>query len=201
MKKISVLAVVGGISDRSLNRQLFDSILTIEQDLEFKQAQISPLPFFNQDLEMDPPETVVRFKEQIRESDAVLFVTPEYNRSIPGVLKNAIDWGSRPMGRNCWENKPAAMMGVSMSKFGTLSAQAHLRIILNYLNMRVMTQPEFCLSANSNAMNAEYFKEGFFRKKTEGFLYSFKEWIEFLSEKETNFTKIKLSLFSYSQET
>jgi chromate reductase len=201
MKKISVMTLVGGLSDHSLNRKLYESLSPMDHDLDFKCAQIEKLPYFNQDLEMDPPQVVVQFKEQIKESDAVLFVTPEYNRSIPGVLKNAIDWGSRPMGNNCWSNMPAAIMGVSRSKLGTFSAQVHLRIILSFLHMKVMSQPEYCLTADSNILTSkEYFLEGKLKDKADYFLSSFKEWIEFLNEKNTNFAKVKLSLFSYSQE-
>src|SRR4051812_39838995 len=97
METIKLLTLVGGISSKSLNKRYFNAIKDLAPEgFEFIEIDISKLPFFSQDLEFDPPDIVTEYKEKIREADAVLFITPEYNRSIPGVLKNAIDWGSRP---------------------------------------------------------------------------------------------------------
>jgi len=100
------------------------------------------IPIFNQDHEQDPPPAVVEFKRRIRDADAILFVTPEYNYSIPGVLKNAIDWASRPYGDNAWDGKATAVMGASPGVIGTARAQYHLRQTFVFLNMFAVNQPE-----------------------------------------------------------
>lgn len=144
MEPINVLVLVGGISRNSINKMFYQSILELSpQGFQLETFDISKLPFFSQDLELDPPDIVSEFKERIREAQAVLFITPEYNRSFPGVLKNAIDWGSRPYGMNLWEKKPAAVIGASIGNIGTFGAQHHLRQVLAYLNMYVLGQPEF----------------------------------------------------------
>ena len=153
MEPIKTLTLIGGISRDSLNKRFFSAIQQLEIDaFEFNVFDISRLPFFSQDLENDPPDYVTGYKERIRECDALLIVTPEYNRSVPGVLKNAIDWGSRPYGQNLWDKKPAAIMGASIGNIGTFGAQHHLRQMFAYLNMHVMGQPEFYFNA-SNAFD------------------------------------------------
>jgi NAD(P)H-dependent FMN reductase len=148
MMKIKVLTLVGGISRESINKKLFSAIRDMDlSNFEFITFDIAKLPFFSQDLEIDPPDQVTTYKELIREANAVLFITPEYNRSLPGVLKNAIDWGSRPYGMNLWQKKPAAILGASVGNVGTFGAQHHLRQVLTYLNMYTLGQPEFYFNA------------------------------------------------------
>jgi chromate reductase, NAD(P)H dehydrogenase (quinone) len=155
MESNKVLTLVGGISRDSLNKKFYESIKDLNlKKFEFIDYDISKLPFFSQDIEMDPPDSVTRFKEKIRDCDALLLITPEYNRSFPGVLKNAIDWGSRPYGQNLWDSKPAALLGASPGNIGTFGAQHHLRQVLAYLNMHAMGQPEFYFNA-SNSFNEE----------------------------------------------
>jgi chromate reductase, NAD(P)H dehydrogenase (quinone) len=155
MENFKTLTLVGGISRNSLNKKFYQSILELSPiGYEFETFDISKLPFFSQDLEMDPPDIVSEFKEKIREAQAVLLITPEYNRSLPGVLKNALDWGSRPYGMNLWGKKPAAVMGASIGSIGTFGAQHHLRQILAYLDMVVMGQPELYFNA-SDAFNEQ----------------------------------------------
>lgn len=150
MKRIKTLTLVGGISRDSLNKKLYNAILEFSlEDYQFENFEISKLPFFSQDLEMDPPDSVTLFKEKIREADALLVITPEYNRSFPGVLKNAIDWGSRPYGHNLWEKKAAAILGASPGNIGTFGAQHHLRQVMAYLDMYVLGQPEFYFNATN----------------------------------------------------
>src|SRR4029077_6804387 len=103
---------------------------------------IDGFPGFNQDLDQEPPEKVIEFKQKIREADAILFSSPEYNYSIPGVLKNAIDWASRPYGDSAWEGKPAAIMGASPGAVGTARMQYHLRQVMVFLNMYPLNKPE-----------------------------------------------------------
>jgi chromate reductase len=153
MESFKVLTLIGGISRDSLNKRFFNSIRKLELEaFDFDVFDISRLPYFSQDLENDPPDYVTNYKEKIRECDALLIVTPEYNRSVPGVLKNAIDWGSRPYGQNLWDKKPAAILGASIGNIGTFGAQHHLRQMFAYLNMYVLGQPEFYFNA-SNAFD------------------------------------------------
>jgi NAD(P)H-dependent FMN reductase len=138
MKK-KILTLVGGISKESINKKLFISIKkNAPENFEFTEFDISSLPFYSQDLESDPPEKVKELKERIKNSDGVLIVTPEYNRSIPGVLKNAIDWASRPYGASVWSKKRAAIIGMTPGNTGTMSAQQHLRFILNCVDVLVL---------------------------------------------------------------
>lgn len=150
MENFRIFTLVGGISRESLNKRFFQSIVDLKPEgFEFETFDISKLPFFSQDLENDPPDVVTEFKEKIREADGILFVTPEYNRSFPGVLKNAIDWGSRPYGMSLWDKKVAAVIGASPGNIGTFGAQHHLRQVLAYLNMHVLGQPEFYFNATA----------------------------------------------------
>lgn len=179
MQQLKILTLVGGISQHSLNQKLFHAFREIVgNEAELFSFEISQLPYFSQDLELDPPDTVTEFKQQIKESDAVLFITPEYNRSLPGVLKNAIDWGSRPYGQNLWENIPAAILGASIGNIGTFGAQHHLRQILSYLNLLTMNQPEFYFNG-AQAFNEE---SKLIDNKTHhlllNFWTAFREWIE-----------------------
>jgi chromate reductase len=113
------------------------------------------IPIFNQDEESTPPARVVELKRRVREADAILFVTPEYNYSVPGVLKNAIDWASRPYGDNAWEGKPAAIMGASVGAIGTARAQYHLRQIFVFLNIFPVNQPEVMIGDAAQRFDAE----------------------------------------------
>ncbi len=144
-----ILALVGGISKGSINQKLFKAMQEIApHDYQLEQFDLSQIPFFSQDLEVDPPGLVNQLKEKIKEAHAILFITPEYNRSFPGVFKNAIDWASRPYGQSAWVGKRAGVMGASVGNIGTFGAQHHLRQVLAYLDMKVMGQPEFYLNAS-----------------------------------------------------
>lgn len=140
---LRIATLVGSLREASINRRFTEALIRLApDDLRFEPVAIGDLPLFNQDVEAEPSEPVDRFKATIRESDGVLFATPEYNRSIPGVLKNAIDHGSRPYGQSVWAGKPAGIVGVSVGKIGTAAAQQHLRAILAYLDMPTLGQPE-----------------------------------------------------------
>jgi chromate reductase len=139
--KIAVL--VGSLRRESFNRRLADAIVKLApSEFEFTQLRIDDLPLYNQDDDINQPEPVKRLKNEIAESDGIMFVTPEYNRSVPGVLKNALDHASRPYGQSAWGGKPAGVLGVSVGANGTAMAQQHLRNILAYLDMPTMGQPE-----------------------------------------------------------
>lgn len=138
-----IAVVVGSLRKDSINRKLAGAIEKLaESRIRFTYPDIGKLPHYNEDLWASIPESVTEFKQQISASDAVLWVTPEYNRSLPGVLKNAIDWGSRPQGKNSWAGKPVSIVGTSPGAIGTAVAQAHLRSILPVLGMVPMGQPE-----------------------------------------------------------
>ena len=153
---ISIAVVVGSIRKDSFNRQLANALSRLApQDFEFRQLRIDDLPLYNQDDDANPHANVRRFKSEVSAADGIIFVTPEYNRSVPGVLKNAIDHASRPYGQSVWQGKPAGIIGISVGAIGTALAQGHLRKICGYLDMPTMGQPEAYLQV----------KEGFFDDK------------------------------------
>jgi chromate reductase len=143
MAKFKVGYFVGSLSSTSINRELSRVLIRLAPaDFGFHEIPIGELPLYSPDYDSDyPPEAVV-LKDAIRNSDAVLFVTPEYNRSIPGALKNAIDWASRPWGQNAFDHIPAAVVGASIGQIGTAVAQQSLRAVLSFCNARQMTAPE-----------------------------------------------------------
>jgi chromate reductase, NAD(P)H dehydrogenase (quinone) len=134
---------VGSLSSTSINRELSQVLINLAPDnLEFTEIPIGNLPIYSPDHDANYPPEATALKEAIRRSDAVLFVTPEYNRSIPGALKNAIDWASRPWGQNSFDHIPAAVIGASIGQIGTAVAQQSLRAVLSFTNARQMTAPE-----------------------------------------------------------
>ncbi|MCW3493326.1 NADPH-dependent FMN reductase [Microbacterium sp. SSM24] len=134
---------VGSLSSTSINRILARALIRISpDDLEFSEIPIRDLPLYSQDYDADYPPEALALKDSIRGAQAVLFVTPEYNRSIPGGLKNAIDWASRPWGQNSFDHIPAAVIGASIGSIGTAVAQQSLRGVLSFCNARQMTAPE-----------------------------------------------------------
>jgi chromate reductase len=137
------VAFSGSLQKKSLNTALLHGLIELKgEGVNIEVLPIGNLPLFNQDLEPNPPTEVTLLKQKIENSDGVIFVTPEYNRSIPGVLKNAIDWASRPYGKNSFAGKKALVMGATGGSIGTSLAQQHLKSILLYLDMRVIGQPE-----------------------------------------------------------
>ena len=148
MSTYPIAVIVGSLRRDSFNRQLADAIAKLAPpEISFTQANIGDLPLYNQDSDANPPPSVVRFKGEIAAAKGLLFVTPEYNRSLPGVLKNAIDQGSRPYGQSVWAGKPAGVLGVSVGAIGTAMAQQHLRNILAYLDVPTLGQPEAFIQA------------------------------------------------------
>ena len=149
MSKV-VLAISGSLRKDSLTTKLTKTFGELAPEgIEFRLADISRLPLYNQDLELPEPDFLLEFKEQIKPADGILLVTPEYNRSIPPVLKNALDWASRPQvrpGTGVWANRATALAGCSPYGLGAVNAVFHLRQVLTFLNMPVMQQPEFYLS-------------------------------------------------------
>ena len=140
---IRILGIAGSLRKASFNRGALSAAVELVPDgVTMEIFELDDIPGFNQDEERDPPAKVIELKRKIREADAILFVTPEYNYSVPGVLKNAIDWASRPYGDSAWNGKPAAIMGASVGAIATARAQYHLRQIMVFLNMFPVNQPE-----------------------------------------------------------
>jgi chromate reductase len=143
MSSTRIAVIVGSLRKDSFNRKLALALAALApKDFTFEHLRIDDLPLYNQDNDANPPAQVKRLKSEIASAQGLLFVTPEYNRSIPGVLKNAIDHASRPYGQNAWGGKPAAVIGVSVGAIGTSLAQQHLRNVLAYLDVPTMGQPE-----------------------------------------------------------
>jgi len=139
----NVAVVVGSLRKDSVSRKLAKAFAALTPNLKFDIIEIGDLPHFDQDLESDPPAQWVRFREQIAAHDAVLFVTPEFNRSVPGALKNAIDVGSRPYGASVWNGKPGAVISVSPGGIGGFGANHHLRQSLAFLNVPLLSQEAY----------------------------------------------------------
>lgn len=141
--KIKVLGFAGSLRKGSYNRAVLRAATEVAPpEVELETFDLEGIPPFSEDIEKDPPEKVRQFKARIRAADAILIVTPEYNYSIPGVLKNAIDWASRPYGDNALDSKPVAIMGASIGTLGTARAQYHLRQCCVFLNMYPLNRPE-----------------------------------------------------------
>ena len=134
---------VGSLSSKSINRILAKALIRLApEELEFTEIPIGDLPLYSPDFDDNYPPEALALKEAINRSDAILFVTPEYNRSIPGALKNAIDWASRPWGQSSFHHIPAAVIGASIGSIGTAVGQQSLRAVLSFVNARQMTSPE-----------------------------------------------------------
>jgi chromate reductase len=147
MKKLQILGIAGSLRSASLNRSALRAAQQlVPEDAEMSIFDLKGIPVFNADEENPLPPIVAEFKAKIRAADAILFVTPEYNYSIPGVLKNAIDWASRPYGDNSWEHKPVAIMGASPGMLGSARAQYHLRQTFVFLNMHPLNRPEVMIA-------------------------------------------------------
>jgi chromate reductase len=144
---ITILGIAGSLRAGSFNRAALVAAQSLVPDgARIEIFELKGIPPFNQDEDQHPPAIVSELKARIRAADAILFATPEYNYSIPGVLKNAIDWASRPYGDNAWDGKPAAIMGASVGAIGTARAQYHLRQICVFLNLHVLNRPEVMIS-------------------------------------------------------
>ena len=148
MAQYVIAVVVGSLRRDSFNRKLATAVVKLAPaEFSFRQLEIADLPLYNQDDDANPAEAVKRLKGEVAGAQGILFVTAEYNRSIPGVLKNAIDHASRPYGQSAWAGKPAGILGVSIGAVGTATAQQHLRNVLAYLDMPTLGQPEAFIQA------------------------------------------------------
>ena len=142
----TVAVLVGSLRKDSVNRRTAEALAAVTPNLKFNFVEVGDLPFFDQDLESDPPAQWVRVRQEIAAADAVLFVTPEYNRGLPAVLKNAIDVASRPYGHSVWNGKPGAIISVTIGSQGAILANHQLRQSLVFLNVPTLQQPEAYIS-------------------------------------------------------
>ncbi|MGV8932755.1 MAG: NAD(P)H-dependent oxidoreductase [Luteimonas sp.] len=171
MAKTRVAVFVGSLRKDSFNRKLARAVEKLAPtDFEFNHVRIDNLPLYNQDFDGDYPAEPARLKKDVEAADALLFVTPEYNRSVPGVLKNAIDIGSRPWGTNSFAGKPAGVLGVSIGAIGTALAQQHLRNVLAYLDVPTLGQPEVFLQFKDGLIDDD---GGIADEKTRKFLQGY----------------------------
>lgn len=155
-EKIRILGIPGSLRKGSYNRGVLKAAVELAPDgAEITIFELDGIPVFNQDQDQNPPERVTEFKRKISEADAILFSTPEYNYSIPGVLKNAIDWASRPYGQSAWDGKPAAIMGASVGAIATARAQYDLRKIMVFLNMFPLNRPEVMVGNAAEQFDAD----------------------------------------------
>ena len=179
--KIAIL--VGSLREASLNRKVARSICAIRNDnLDCSMIEIGDLPLYNQDYDANPPEQYVRFRQQIADADGVLFVSPEYNRGIPGVLKNAIDVGSRPYGQSAFDKKPAAIVTASPGSIGGFGANHQIRQAAVFLNMPVMQQPEAYLGhVNDDSFDEDgCLKEGPLKDLVSVLAHAFANWVDMI---------------------
>jgi chromate reductase len=176
-QKVAVL--VGSLRGHSLNRRAANALARLAPaGMELSIVEIGQLPLYCEDLDDDPPRPWISFREQIKTADAVLFVTPEYNRSVPGALKNAIDVGSRPYGQSVWNGKPGAVMSVAPGAIGGFGANHHLRQSMVFLNVPMMQQPEAYVGGAANLFDdAGAVTNESTRKFFEDFITAFSAWI------------------------
>ncbi|MDP1574621.1 MAG: NADPH-dependent FMN reductase [Coxiellaceae bacterium] len=180
MKKFKIAIIVGSLRKDSHNLKLAKAIVKLGADkLDAHISVIADLPLFNQDLENQFPPQAARLKQEIESADAVLFVTPEYNRSVPAVLKNAIEWASAPYGKNSFAKKPAALCGASVGVIGSACAQSALKPTLSYLDVSLMGQPEVYLHFKDHLIDFDgNIGDAGTQKFLQGFVDQFVNWIE-----------------------
>lgn len=154
--KLKIIGICGSLRKKSINRILLEMVKEyIPENTQFEIVEIGNLPFFNQDNETNPPSEVIQFRNTIKNADAIIFTTPEYNYSISAVLKNAIEWGSRPYGLVVLNGKPVAIMGASTGMIGTARAQGHLRQICAQVNMYPLNKPEVLVTSANEKIDQD----------------------------------------------
>jgi|TARA_R100000306_G_C4350483_1_gene129871 chromate reductase len=184
MKKYKIAVIVGSLRKESFNLKTANAMMAMApESLSMELLDISGLPWFNEDLEENPPKEWVDLRKEIKAADGLLFFTPEYNRSVPGVLKNAIDVGSRPYGKNSWDGKPAAIVSVSIGAISGFGANHHLRQSLTFVNVPAMAQPEAYLGGAADLFDD---KGKLTNASTKDFLKSFmgafEKWVHTIAK-------------------
>ena len=178
-----IAIIVGSLREGSLNRKVARSICALRgENLDCSMIEIGDLPLYNQDLDANPPEQWTRFREVVGAADGVLFVSPEYNRGIPGVLKNAIDVGSRPYGQSVFDKKPAAIVTASPGSIGGFGANHQIRQAAVFLNMPIMAQPEAYLGhvTDDSFDESGCLKEGPLKELVTKLAHAFHDWVEMI---------------------
>ena len=179
MSTINIAVVVGSLRKDSFNRKLAHGLAKlVPAGVNLQVIEIGDLPIYDQDQDGAQAPAVKRFKDEIAAAQGVLFITPEYNRSIPGVLKNAIDQASRPYGQSVWSGKPAGVLGVSVGAIGTALAQQHLRNILAYLDMPTLGQPEVFIQAKDGLFDADGGIGAASRQFLQGWMDRYVAWVK-----------------------
>ena len=179
MSQINIAVIVGSLRRDSFNAKLAQAIAKLAPaDFTFKHSQIGDLPLYNQDDDANQAPQVKRLKAEIAAAQGLLFVTPEYNRSIPGVLKNAIDHASRPYGQSAFAGKPAGVIGVSVGAIGTAVAQQHLRNILAYLDVPTLGQPEAFIQAKEGLFESDGSIGAASRQFLQGWMDRYVAWVK-----------------------
>jgi chromate reductase, NAD(P)H dehydrogenase (quinone) len=179
MAQYNIAVIVGSIRKDSFNKKLARALEKLfPADFSFTHVRIDDLPLYNQDDDGNPAPSVVRLKGEIKAAQGLLFVTPEYNRSIPGVLKNAIDHASRPYGQSAWDGKPAGVIGASVGAIGTALSQQHLRNILAYLNAPTLGQPEAFIHNKEGLYEADGSLSEGSRKFLQGWVEAYVGWVK-----------------------
>ena len=179
MSEYPIAVIVGSLREGSFNRQLATAMARMAPaGFELQQLDIGNLPLYNQDSDASQHANVVELKARISASKGVIFVTPEYNRSMPGVLKNAIDHASRPYGKSAWQGKPAGVIGASVGAIGSALAQQHLRNVLAYLDMPTMGQPEAFIQAKDGLFDADGNVAEPSRKFVQTWLDAYVSWVK-----------------------
>ena len=178
---LTILGIAGSLRKNSYNRAALRAAQQLAPEgTKIEIFELQGIPVFNQDEEQNPPDNVKQLKAQVRAADAILFVTPEYNYSIPGVLKNAIDWASRPYGDNAWKGKPVAVMGASVGALGTARAQYHLRQAFVFLDMFPLNKPEVMIgNASQRFDEAGDLVDPDTKKLIRALLESFANWTRY----------------------
>ena len=180
MSKVHTVAVlVGSLRKQSINRKVALALVELAPaNLQLKIVEIGDLPLYNEDIDVTPPAAYSTFRQHVSSSDAVLFVTPEYNRSVPAPMKNAIDVGSRPYGKSAWAGKPGAVISVSPGAIGGFGANHHLRQSLVFLNVPCMQQPEAYLGGAGSAFDEAGKLSESVRPFLQGFINAYADWVE-----------------------
>ncbi|NYT85994.1 NADPH-dependent FMN reductase [Pollutimonas harenae] len=179
MAQYQIAVVVGSLRKDSFNRQLAHALIKLApSEFTFKFLDIGALPLYNQDDDDHQAEAVQNMKAEITASQGLLFVTPEYNRSMPGVLKNALDHASRPYGKNAWSGKPAGVIGASIGGIGTALAQQHLRNVLAYLDAPTLGQPEAFIHAKEGLFNDDGSIGAGSKDFLQGWMNSYAAWVK-----------------------
>lgn len=179
MSQYTIAVIVGSLRKDSLNRALAGALARLAPpEFAFRPVEIGDLPLYNQDDDANQAPAVKRLKGEIAAANGLLFVTPEYNRSMPGVLKNAIDHASRPYGQSAWAGKPAGVLGISVGTIGTALAQQHLRNVLAYLDVPTLGQPEVFLQNREGFFNADGSISEASRQFLQGWMDRFVDWVK-----------------------